>query len=204
MENLSPISATLPNPNNSGLDRLCTGVGFLFMKEIWKDVKGYEGRYRVSNLGRVISLITENRKTSIFLKLSLKTTGYYQVTLTKNKIQKTYLVHSLVVNAFILNPENKPHVNHIDKNKRNNNTNNLEFVSVRENTSHGNLGRGTSKYIGVSWYKRYKKWVAKIDINNKEISLGYFVNEIDAANAYTDALKKYGIINKYAKRSKKD
>jgi hypothetical protein len=99
-------------------------------KEIWKDVKGYEGLYQVSNLGRIKSII---RKGKI---LSNKSHRYISVIFYKNKLRKNIRVHRLVAGAFIPNPENKPQVNHIDGNKKNNNVNNLEWNTQLENIRH--------------------------------------------------------------------
>jgi len=103
------------------------------MEEIWKDVKGYEGLYKVSNFGRVKSLkygmerILKTGKGSYYLTVSL----YFD-----NKL-KTAKVHRLVAMAFIENPDNKPFVNHLDEDKYNNNVNNLEWVTHKENMNYG-------------------------------------------------------------------
>lgn len=113
--------------------------------EVWKDIKGYEGLYQVSNLGRVKSL---KRQRDVNLPYSNTATvpekilkygtsqGYLAVTLAKNKINKKIRVHKLVALNFIPNPDNKPHINHIDGNKHNNCVNNLEWVTPKENTKH--------------------------------------------------------------------
>ena len=90
------------------------------MEEIFKDVKGYEGYYEVSNLGRVRS--TSYKGTRI-LKPSLKS-RYKIVVFCINQIKVHKLVHRLVAEAFIPNPNNYLIVNHIDENKINNNVNN--------------------------------------------------------------------------------
>ena len=107
-------------------------------KEIWKDIKEYEGLYQVSNLGRVKSLPKIQGRTlnkEIILK-PRKKNGYYQRALSKNKISKRFLVSRLVAIAFIPNPKNKQTVNHIDGNKLNNNIKNLEWNTRSENTLH--------------------------------------------------------------------
>lgn len=111
------------------------------MNEIWKPVVGYEGLYEVSNLGRVKSLpkvlprggiIPERIKAIQKLK-----TGYLEVTLFKNGNPKHLLVHRLVAIAFIERLRDKNTVNHIDEDKENNNSNNLEWVTQAENNIHG-------------------------------------------------------------------
>lgn len=110
------------------------------MNEVWKDIEGYEGIYRVSNLGRVKSLDRLDGsgafRKSRLLKLSLASVGYFRVNLcAKGKYESLY-VHRLVAKAFIPNIDNKPSVNHIDGNKKNNSINNLEWVTPKENTTH--------------------------------------------------------------------
>lgn len=106
--------------------------------EIWKDIKGYEGLYQVSNLGRVRSLIFRNnkiikkRKNPLIMKFS-KRSGYYNVNLRNNKDRKSFQVHRLVAETFIKKEKNKNIVNHKDFNKLNNNVNNLEWVNQKEN-----------------------------------------------------------------------
>lgn len=99
------------------------------MKEIWKDIKGYEGLYQISNMGRVKRLednfITQGYKGE-----------YANFTLKKNGISKCFAIHRLVATHFIPNPLNKKEVNHIDGNKHNNCVNNLEWNTHQENTIH--------------------------------------------------------------------
>ena len=98
--------------------------------EIWKDIKGYEGRYQISTLGNVRSL-----KNNILL-VGTKNTQYKTVTLCKDGTCINFHRHRLVAEAFIENPFNKCQVNHIDGNKHNNNIENLEWVTHRENMKH--------------------------------------------------------------------
>lgn len=109
------------------------------MKEIWKDILGYEGLYQVSNLGNVKSLpkLCGHRPTKERLVTQCEQKKYKRVTLCKNNVLKKVSVHRLVANAFIPNPENKPCVNHKDENPSNNNVENLEWVTCKENTNYG-------------------------------------------------------------------
>lgn len=103
------------------------------MKEIFRDVVGYEGKYKVSNLGNVLSLNFCGTNKPRLLKAKQHHTGYMLVRLTNGKNK---LVHTLVAQAFIPNPENKRCVNHKDGNKRNNNVANLEWCTHKENVQH--------------------------------------------------------------------
>jgi len=111
--------------------------------EIWKNIEGYEEIYRVSNFGKVKSLkrisVSQGYQRLIkerILKSVFDGSGYLEVVLCKDKNQKTFLIHRLVAKAFIPNPKNKPQVNHIDKDKANNNVNNLNWMTPKENVNH--------------------------------------------------------------------
>lgn len=97
------------------------------MKEIWKEVKDYEGLYWVSDQGRV-----KNRHNRI-LKPEIRQ-GYYSVDLMKKSERKKCRIHRLVAQAFIPNPDNLPMINHKDENKLNNRASNLEWCTNTYNT----------------------------------------------------------------------
>ena len=108
--------------------------------EIWKDIKGYEGFYKVSNLGRIKSFHNNTKITNkdSCLKPTSNSTGYLVVTLYKTgERRKKYLVHRLVAEAFIDNPNNYEMVNHKDECKTNNNVENLEWCDVAYNNAYG-------------------------------------------------------------------
>ena len=95
---------------------------------MWKDIKGYEGLYEISDKGEVRNYIT--RKLIVG---DINNFGYYRVKLYKNKKQKTFFRHRLVAQAFIQNPDNLPEVNHIDGDKSHNYKENLEWSSRTHN-----------------------------------------------------------------------
>lgn len=166
--------------------------------EIWKDIKGYEGLYQVSNLGSVKSLPRSwysgyNALTTIkerILKPGLGGHGYYTVCLSKMGKQKTFVVHQLVAMTFL---EYTPCgyqlvIDHINDVKTDNRLENLQVVTQREN-SYKTQRKYSSKYKGVSWDKKSNKWSSYITIKNKKKFLGYFTNEYDAHLKYQETLK---------------
>ena len=124
--------------------------------EIWKDIKGYEGLYQVSNYGRIKYLERIAYKNNRFysthiMKLHFNTKKYLDVELSKKGIKHRYRVHRLVAEAFIPNLNNLPQVNHIDCNKANNYVNNLEWCNNSENQIHAyKNGLNIRKKLGES------------------------------------------------------
>lgn len=106
------------------------------MIEIWKNIKGFEGYYKISNLGNVLSL--NYRKTGMpkVLKPYAGKNGYPQLILSANGKKRKVYVHRLVAENFIANPFNKKIINHIDYNRLNNSVDNLEWCTYQENTDH--------------------------------------------------------------------
>jgi len=117
--------------------------------ELWKDVKGFEGIYQVSNKGRLKSF--KASKDGRILSNKNHKGGYLSVVLVCKSRMKSTRMHRLVAEAFLPNPENKPEVNHKDGNKQNNRVENLEWVTRKENHRHAlkhspNMLRGMRKY----------------------------------------------------------
>lgn len=116
------------------------GISNMKLKnEAWEPIKGYEGLYEVSNLGKVKSLVKPGAPIERILKYWMsgrKGRRYPYVSLTKGNKKKGFLIHRLVAVAFIPNPLNKPFVNHIDGNKLNNRHSNLEWCTTSENQKH--------------------------------------------------------------------
>jgi len=166
--------------------------------ETWKEVKGFEGIYEVSNFGSIksVSRISFNGKGSRLvreriLKPQINSSGYLHVTLSKGGKKTTKTIHQLVSIAFLNHNPCKQElvINHKDFNRLNNNVSNLEIVSTRENTSLCHK-KSSSKYVGVSWNKRANKWTSSINYNGKKHHLGYFTNELEASNKYQEFLKR--------------
>lgn len=104
--------------------------------EQWADIEGYEGRYQISTFGRVKSLPWKQRPTPRILCPKLSTGNYLDIVLWKNDKPKPILIHRLVAQAFIPNPDNKPQINHIDGCKINAYVGNLEWATPSENIRH--------------------------------------------------------------------
>lgn len=134
------------------------------MKEIWKDIKGYENKYQISNLGRVKSLEFKNRQATIKREKILKinnSTRYPSIDLMYKGKRKNIPIHRLVAKTFIANPNNYLCVNHKDENKSNNNVENLEWCTHKYNSNYG-----TCKWrIGI----KHRKKVLQYDINGNFI-----------------------------------
>jgi len=153
------------------------------MEEIWKTIEQNE-LYQISNFGRVKSLKFGKEK---ILKLNPDGSGYLKVDFNN----KTKHIHQLVASAFLnhIPSGHKLVVNHKDFNRLNNNVLNLEIITNRENTNMKHI-KSSSKYTGVCWHKKAKKWLSRIVINGKQKHLGYFTNEIDAFEMYQKSLNK--------------
>lgn len=117
---------------NLSLENIVHEIDGIIYTEEWKDIKGYEGLYQISSFGRVKSIWSNHRikKTRIYKN------GYVSANLLREKTQKTFRLNRLVAIYFIPNLENKPHVNHIDGIRFNNEIYNLEWCTRSENMNH--------------------------------------------------------------------
>lgn len=160
----------------------------LYPNEKIKDIKGFESLYAITTQGRVWSYFSNK-----FLSFGVMTSGYRHLVLCKNKQYKTYSISRLVAINFLENKKMLPCVNHIDGNKINNNINNLEWCTYSENSKHAYrtglskycyVEKGISKYRGINYDKKSKKWRARININKRRKFLGLFDTEQQAHLEY--------------------
>ena len=127
------------------------------MKEEWRDIKGYEGKYQISNLGRVKSLNYHRENREKILSDAPTKGGYLIIGLCKNGKRKPYSIHKLVAEAFIENPNNYKEVNHKDEDKTNNRVDNLEWCTAKYNTNYGTRNKRHSEKIKGSKHPQARK-----------------------------------------------
>ena len=151
------------------------------MEEIWKDIKGYEGLYQVSNYGNVKSLNYRNTGKEKLLKSVQYNTGYLCVGLY-NKPNKLYLIHRLVAEAFIPNPDNLPCVNHKDEDKTNNHVNNLEWCTQLYNINYGSRNERMRESLSKKVYqytldsKFIKEWKSTNECGRNGYNQGHIAS----------------------------
>ena len=162
------IKISKPNYNRGTIKNNIDRTGFV-------NIKGYENLYMINNEGIVVScskvsgtVILKNR----YLKPTKKSNGYLQVNLYKDGTRKHFYVHRLVAEHFIPNPNNLPQINHKDKNKENNNVNNLEWCDNSYNVLYSDIPKKLRELRGD-----------KIEITNIE------TNETIIANSKREAAK---------------
>jgi hypothetical protein len=165
-------------------------------REQFRDIKGYEGMYQVSNYGRVKSLDREyicargqhRRVIGRILKQKKNRCGYMVCSLSNHQDLKEFLVHRLVASAFISKIDGKYDVNHIDGNKTNNHYSNLEWVTKSENTLHAvkhNIS-GFRDHV----FENLRKINAETSYKKLYFSKG---NEVIVFNSVSSAADKLGL-----------
>lgn len=154
------------------------------MKEIWKDIKGYEGLYQISNFGNLIS-IKHNRIKKI---ITQKNQRYLRNNLWKNGKYKSFSIHRLVAEAFLPNPNNFPVVNHKDGNKLNNNVNNLEWCTQSHNVKES-YKLGLQKIFTPPMKENYTPWN-----KGKKMTADYIIK-----NYSTKKVNQYSLNNNFIK-----
>jgi hypothetical protein len=184
------------------------------MKEVWKDVVGYEGLYQVSNLGNVKSVARAVKRIGQsdlpvkerILKQQDDKAGYKTAMLSKGGKLKLLKVHRLVAIAFIENPEGYPIINHKDENKQNNKADNLEWCTHKYNTNYGNAQKrkkldvaASLKNLEAARKKQYKK-VAMCDEAGNELKV---FDSIAAAALYVNNTNHTSSIIKCCKGERK-
>ena len=168
--------------------------------EDWVDVRGYEGFYQVSNIGRVKSLtriVSINggsfTRKGVVLKPMVNRGGYAVVNLYRNGVRRYSTVHRLVAYAFLNIPDLKSKivVNHINGDKIDNRLSNLEFVTNRDNCTtcfRSDRDRLTSNHVGVWLEGETSLWRSAIFYRGRQYKLGSFGDELSASDAYQSAL----------------
>ncbi|MFT8930006.1 MAG: NUMOD4 motif-containing HNH endonuclease [Sporolactobacillus sp.] len=174
-------------------------------EEVWKDVKGYEGYYQVSNLGRVKSVnrIIQRRTGSVhtvkgrILKQkenhNKSSLGVKFVSLWKNNHGTMRAVHRLVAQVFLSDWDPNLEVDHIDRNRDHNMASNLRMVDRLQNELNNAKKTDrhyTSKYIGVYKYAKSNKWMAYARVNKVMNNLGLYDSEEQAARARDEFVSK--------------
>ena len=166
--------------------------------ELWIDIYGYEGRYQISNLGR-IKLLAHTRKRNggivnvkgKIMKQSITNGGYMKIVLFRNNKKVNLYTHRLVAIHFLENRENKREVNHLDANKKNNNVLNLEWSTTKENSAHAWKNGLIKKVTGMDSLL-YGKRGAKSPLSKKVKQITPF-GEIIKWDSITEASNKIGV-----------
>lgn len=174
-------------------------------KEIWLPVKGYEGLYEVSSLGRVRSIVNDKSRKTKVLSPGDNGIGYLQVGLFKNGKRKHFKVHRLVAQAFLPNWFEEPEVNHRDENKHNNHIDNLEWCEHKYNCNHGTRNERiiTNGKLSkpVLQYTKSGEFVKEWNSTNETIRSGY--KQANVCACCNGKLKSYkGYIWKYKNSEK--
>lgn len=121
--------------------------------EVWRDVKGYEGKYQVSNLGRVKSLNYHRENKEKIMIGNKVGRGYKRVLLSKNGKTKNFLIHRLVYTAFVGNVPDGFQIDHRDNNPENNRLDNLQLLTVSENIKKIYIDNPNLRYVNATKIK---------------------------------------------------
>ena len=152
------------------------------MEEQWKPIKGYEGLYEVSNMGRVKSFNYYNAGITAILHPGIDGGGYQFVILQHNGNKKHYKVHRLVAEHFIQNPHDYKYVNHKNEIKIDNNVNNLEWCTLEYNI---NYGTRTQRATAKNTNGKCSKKVYQYDLNGNLVDVFPSVMEIARKFGYS-------------------
>ena len=156
---------------------------------VWKDIKGYERMYQISNRGEVKSFKYNNPR---ILKPRVNSGGYMYVNLCKDKKSTSKYIHRLVAKAFLQGWDRARDVDHIDMDRLNNHVENLRMASRSQNHRNSVSQKGSSsKYKNVYWNKQNSKWRVMIWINGKNKHIGYFTNEEEAGRVADESAKTF-------------
>lgn len=172
--------------------------------ELWADIEGYEGVYQISTLGNARSLSRVIKRKGGYFTLrgkylkAYKSDNCFYYTLSKNGASKHKKVHRLIAAAFILNPDKKPEINHIDNNPFNNNISNLEWCTHKENIKHRdkqgrgrvlqNQKHGTQHHFARPFYQLTKE--------GQVIKKWNYITEFIKSNQYGNITTIWSVLNK--------
>lgn len=146
------------------------------------DIKDYEGLYKIDKKGNVFSI-----KRNMYMKSYPDKDGYLRIGLRKNKKQKLCGIHRLMGITFLDNPNNYEIIDHIDRNKTNNNLENLRWINLSGNCRNRNTQKNKVRGVRQTPSGKYR---AEIKINNKKIHIGTYKTEQEA---YENYINKYNI-----------
>jgi hypothetical protein len=140
------------------------------MIEIWKDIQGYEGKYKASSMGNVLSLNFNQQKYEKIMTPTLFKNGYYRIDLSSNGKTELISLHRIIAKTFINNPENKPDVNHINGIKTDNRVDNLEWSTKSENRKHA-YKTGLQKTTIVKGEDNGRSKLTQLQINEIRLNI---------------------------------